>query len=268
MQGAGNDFIVFDNLDGLLSLDTEQIRHLCDRRFGIGADGVILLERTAEPELDARMIYYNSDGSRGEMCGNGARCFTAFALSRGVGQAGGVRFLSDAGAMAAAVEESLYTIQMTPPIDLKPSLLVPLAKDGQTTVHYVNTGVPHVVRFVDDIAQVDIHAEGSELRHHPTFAPKGANANFAQLSPGDGVICIRTYERGVEAETLACGTGVTATAILAHLIHGVAKPVRVRVAGGDVLSVDFERDGTDFHSVTLTGPAQFVFEGQIDLAEE
>ncbi len=265
MQGAGNDFVVFENRDGRLSLNTDQIRHLCDRRFGIGADGVILLEKAPEPDLDARMIYYNSDGSRGEMCGNGARCFTAFALSHGVGSDGRVRFLSDAGPMAATVEKDSYTIQMTPPIDLRTEVKVALKKTGETTVHYVNTGVPHVVRFVDDISQVDILPEGSELRRHDAFAPKGANANFAQLADPEGIIRIRTYERGVEAETLACGTGVTATAILAHLVHGVAKPVRVQVAGGDILSVDFDRDGDNFPNVTLTGPAQVVFEGTVSL---
>lgn len=266
MQGAGNDFVVFDNLDGRISLGTDQIRHLCDRRFGIGADGVILLEKAPEPDLDARMIYYNSDGSRGEMCGNGARCFTAFALARGVGREGCVRFVSDAGAMAATRDQDVYTIQMTPPIDLRQEVKLSLRKEGETVVHYVNTGVPHVVRFVDDIARIDIRAEGSELRFHEAFAPKGANANFAQLpaTPGDP-IRIRTYERGVEDETLACGTGVTATAILAHLIHGAPKPVGVQVAGGDTLSVDFEGDASNLRNVTLTGPAKVVFEGIVEL---
>lgn len=264
MQGAGNDFVVFENLDRRFRLKTEQIRSLCDRRFGIGADGVLLLEKTTGPHLDAQMIYYNSDGSRGEMCGNGARCFTAFALAHGIGSNGVVRFLTDAGPMSARVEGDLYTIQMTRPTDLKLAIEVPL-KNGPAVVHYVNTGVPHVVRFVEDLAAVNLPVEGAELRRHKAFGPKGANANFARLGRDGEVIRIRTYERGVEEETLACGTGVTATAIIAHLVHGVEKPVKIGVAGGDILCVDFEREGENFTNVTLTGPAKVVFEGTIEV---
>lgn len=264
MQGAGNDFVVLDNLDGRLRLTTDQIRRLCDRRFGVGSDGLILLEKATGREFDARMIYYNSDGSRGEMCGNGARCFTAFALRNNLGQDGVVHFLTDAGPMSATADGELYTIQMTPPVDLQLNLNLSLTQ-GQTTVHYVNTGVPHVVRFVENIAQVNLPAEGAELRRHEAFHPKGANVNFAQITGAEENIRIRTYERGVEAETLACGTGVTAAAIIAHLVHDLEKPVDVRVAGGDVLRVDFERDGQEISNVTLTGPAKVVFEGTVEI---
>lgn len=263
MHGAGNDFVVFDNRDGRLRLSTEQIRRLCDRRFGIGADGLLLLEKSPGAHLDAQMVYHNADGSRGEMCGNGARCFTSFALSRGLGRDGEVRFLTDAGPMSATQQEEMITIQMTAPTDLKLNLEVPLAA-GPARVHYINTGVPHVVRFVEDLSAVDIRREGSELRRHEMFSPKGANANFAQVA-GDGTVLVRTYERGVEDETLACGTGVTAAAILAHLVHDAPKPVSLRVAGGDTLKVDFHGEGDNFRHVTLTGPATVVFEGSVEV---
>jgi diaminopimelate epimerase len=263
MQGSGNDFIVLDNREGRFRLNTGQIQRLCHRRFGIGADGVIFLERPPGAHLDARMIYHNSDGSRGEMCGNGARCFTSFALSKNLGRNGVVRFLTDAGPMSAALSGEAITVQMTPPADLKRNIDLTL-RSGSATVHYVNTGVPHVVRFVEDVSLVDIRAEGAELRHHKAFAPKGANANFAHLR-SDGTLQVRTFERGVEDETLACGTGVTATAILAHLVLGLDRPVRLLVAGGDILQVDFESDGEAFRNVTLTGPATVVYDGTIEL---
>lgn len=263
MQGAGNDFVVFDNRDGKLALTEEDVCRICDRRFGIGADGILLLEAAPDTEHQARMVYYNADGSRGEMCGNGARCFTAFALARQVGKDGELRFLSDAGSLTARARDGVYVIQMTPPVDLDLHVEVPL-KAGPATVHSINTGVPHVVKFVEDLAAVAIREEGSELRHHPRFAPKGANVNFARLESGNQ-LRIRTYERGVEDETLACGTGVTATAIVAHLLHNIHPPIAVRVAGGDLLTIDFRKAGGQVTDVTLSGPAKVVFTGTLDL---
>lgn len=264
MHGAGNDFVMIDNRSGAISLSTEQIAALCHRRFGVGADGVLLLQQPEDPQTsDARMVYFNADGSRAEMCGNGARCFTAFALARGVGSPGHLRFVTDAGPMTALVRDDQITIAMTTPRDLRLSETLPL-KSGPATVHHVNTGVPHAVRFVADVSTVDIRPEGAELRFHPAWGPKGANANFAQIREGAPVL-VRTYERGVEDETLACGTGVTAVGILAHLVHGVALPVRIQVAGGDVLTVSFEKRGDAISAVTLTGPAAVVFTGEIDV---
>lgn len=264
MHGAGNDFVMLDNRAGTIHLTTDQIAALCHRRFGVGADGVLLLEKPDDVVTqDARMVYYNADGSRAEMCGNGARCFTAFAIDHGVGTRERVRFLTDAGPITARVRGDQITIQMTAPHDFRLHQTVPL-KAGPALVHHVNTGVPHVVRFVDDVTKVDIRPEGAELRFHVAFKPKGANANFAQVQP-DGLVVVRTYERGVEDETLACGTGVTATGIIAQLVHGVKLPVRVRVAGGDVLEVNFVRDGDTVRDVTLTGPAKVVFAGETEI---
>jgi diaminopimelate epimerase len=264
MHGAGNDFVLIDNRDQRLRLSPEQIAAICHRRFGIGADGLLLLQLPDDPaEADARMVYFNADGSRADMCGNGARCFTAFALARGAGRADRLRFVTDAGPVTATADGGQITVNMTEPRDLRLNLSVPL-KAGPATIHHVNTGVPHAVRFVEDVAKVDIRPEGSELRFHPAFAPKGANANFAQVQP-DGLVLVRTYERGVEDETLACGTGVTAVGIISHLVRGLAAPVRLRVAGGDVLTIGFRREGDRIRDVTMTGPAVAVFSGTIAL---
>lgn len=264
MHGAGNDFVMIDNRNGAIRLSPEQVAELCHRRFGIGADGVLLLEIPDDPaQSDARMVYYNADGSRAEMCGNGARCFTAFALERGVGGDGRLRFVTDAGLITSRVVGDQITIQMTEPAELRLNETISL-QAGDTVVHHIDTGVPHVVQFVEDASAIEIRPQGAELRFHPAFKPRGANANFAQIQK-DGTVVIRTYERGVEDETLACGTGVTAVGILAHLVHEVPLPVRLRVASGDVLTVNCERDGDTIRRVTLTGPAKTVFRGSTEI---
>lgn len=262
MHGAGNDFVVIDNLDGSLKLTTEQIAYLCDRRFGIGADGILLLEPGPTDDLDAQMVYYNADGSRAEMCGNGARCFISFALVHQLGLNGRLKFRTDAGDMEGIAGNGSITVQMTPALDTKVNIPVEL-NGGAATVHYTDTGVPHVVKFVDDIEAVNIVHEGSELRFHDVFQPRGANVNFANVN--NGVVNVRTYERGVEGETLACGTGVTAVAILSHLVNGVEKPVSLKVAGGDTLQVNFNINGDTINGITLTGPAKAVYTGSIEI---
>ncbi len=263
MHGAGNDFVVIDNLDHSIRLSTAQISFLCDRHFGVGADGLLLLEPADSDAVDAAMIYYNADGSRAEMCGNGARCFARFALERHLGSGDAIRFTTDAGVVAAETIDGAYRIELTPPTDLILERSIEL-QDGSTQIHSVNTGVPHAIRFVDDVDRVDLRAIGAEIRFHRDFAPAGTNVNIAHLE-ADGLVRIRTYERGVEDETLACGTGVTAVGIAAHLIRGLPLPVRVRVAGGFVLQVDFVRKGDRIREVTLTGPATSVFQGRIEL---
>jgi diaminopimelate epimerase len=264
MHGAGNDFVMIDNRSGEFPLSVEQVAALCRPHLGIGADGLIVLEPPDDPAVaDARMIYYNADGSRAEMCGNGARCFTAFAFEHGVGENGRLRFHTDAGLLTSTAKDGQYTIQLSEPFDLRIGQVVPL-KSGDASVHHLNTGVPHVVKFVDDVTKVDIRPEGSELRFHPAFAPKGANANFVQID-SDGTVIVRTYERGVEDETLACGTGVTAVGIVSHLVHGVSQPVRLRVAAGDILGVTFDRTGDTITNVKLTGPAKTVFTGTVEI---
>jgi diaminopimelate epimerase len=265
MHGAGNDFVLIDNLDARVGLSPVQVAELCHRRFGIGADGVLLLEQPASRNVDATMVYYNADGSRAEMCGNGARCFTAFALERGLGREKFIRFTTDAGIVSGEAIDGLFRIEMTAPTDLNLERTIELGS-GPLPIHTVNTGVPHVVHFVEDIKLVDIRPFGSEIRHHADFAPAGTNVNVAEVKQ-DGLVFVRTYERGVEDETLACGTGVTAVGIVSHLVRNIDKPVRLHVAGGCELKVDFNESDSGIDAVTLTGPAATIFTGTTNISD-
>jgi diaminopimelate epimerase len=261
MNGAGNDFVMVDNRDGHLSLSREIIARLCDRHRGIGADGLLAVE-PATGGADFRMRYYNSDGGEAEMCGNGARCFARFA-NRLAGPRASVSFETQAGMISAEFLGEQVRLAMSDPKDL--SLNIELGVKLETlVVHFVNTGVPHAVTVVEDIEDVAVQRLGSAIRFHAHFAPKGTNANF--IKPLDAqTIAIRTYERGVEAETLACGTGVVASAIVFHELTGTSSPVGVRVRGGDLLGVGFEKNDGVYRNVTLTGPADFVFDGEIGI---
>jgi len=264
MTGAGNDFVMIDNRACTLFLSQEQIAALCDRHFGVGGDGLILLEPPADPQTaDFRMRYYNADGGEAEMCGNGARCFAQFIRLLGAAKSDAIRFETLAGIITARYIGEEVSIVLTAPQGLERAKAVPTSSAGTITVGFVNTGVPHAVQFVPDVEKVDLPKLGAEIRYNAVFAPKGTNANFAQITGADS-IRLRTYERGVEGETLACGTGVAAAAILAHAVHGVAKPVRVRVEGRAVLTVDFDEQGGKLGNVVLQGPAVAVFTGEIE----
>ena len=262
MNGAGNDFVMLDNRAGELQLTPAAIARICDRHRGIGADGVLVVEQPANG-ADFRMRYYNSDGGEAEMCGNGARCFARFA-DRIAGPLEQVTFETPAGVIAAELQGKLVRLRMSDPTDLRLDIDIALGAEP-IRGHYVNSGVPHVVLPVqDDLEKIDVHALGSEVRRHELFQPKGANVNFVKQR-GERTIAIRTYERGVEAETLACGTGVVASALIFAAKHEVSGPIGVLVRGGDELSVDFRRSGQSFSDVTLTGPADFAFDGTIQL---
>jgi len=261
MNGAGNDFVMLDNLDGRLEIAAAQIARLCDRHRGVGADGVLIAERP-ENGADFRMRYFNADGGEAEMCGNGARCFARFA-SRISGKHGDVSFETPAGVIRAECLGAEVRIAMSEPHGLALDQRIELP-GGPVTAHSLNTGVPHAVVFVEDLENTDVRGLGAALRHHAHFSPKGTNANFVRID-GPGKISIRTYERGVEDETLACGTGVVASALILHETQGAASPVSVRVRGGDALAVSFEKTGGVYHNVTLTGPADFVFDGEIGI---
>jgi diaminopimelate epimerase len=259
MNGAGNDFVMLDNRDGKLALDKEQIARLCDRHRGVGADGLLMVE-PAQNGSNFRMRYYNADGGEAEMCGNGARCFGRYA-QRISGQKGDITFETIAGVITAQFFGQSVRIQMSQPHSLRLNEVLDVAGE-KLTVHSLNTGVPHAVVFVDDLEKVDVRKLGAGLRYHPHFAPKGTNANFVQKT-GAQSISIRTYERGVEDETLACGTGMVACAIIFHELNGANPPVSVKVRGGDTLEIGFQQDGDIYRDVTLTGPADFVFDGQV-----
>lgn len=261
MNGAGNDFVLLDNRSGDLALTREQIARLCDRHRGVGADGVLLLERPTNG-ADFRMRYYNADGGEAEMCGNGARCFARFA-NRTAGPLEKVSFETPAGLIGAELKGDLVRLEMSQPNDLRLNLKVPIGEKN-FAAHYVDSGVPHVVVPVERIEEIDVRSLGAALRHHPMFAPRGANANFSEQR-GPRAIAIRTYERGVEDETLACGTGVVASALIFAATNKSDGPIDVLVRGGDTLQVAFDSNGDQFSNVTLTGPADFVFDGTIEI---
>jgi diaminopimelate epimerase len=259
MNGAGNDFILLDNRDGHLSLDSSRLARLCDRHRGVGADGVLVVE-TAALGADFRMRYYNADGGEAEMCGNGARCFARFARRLNGGRTD-ISFETRSGIVRASFPGEEVRIALSEPHSCQPPLNLEI--NGRAVeVHFINTGVPHAVVFTDDLAAVDVPKDGAALRYHAAFAPNGANANFVQVISEHHIIA-RTYERGVEGETLACGTGVCAAALIHHLRSGSQSPIFVKVRGGETLQVAFEGLGRGIRGVTLTGPADFVFEGTI-----
>ncbi len=266
MNGAGNDFVVIDNRDLSIRLDKETIAALCDRHRGIGADGLLAVE-PAEHGADYKFRYYNADGGEAEMCGNGARCFGRFTAHLGDEIPARVTFETIAGTLAAEMVGEHVRIAMSVPRDLR--MDTGASVPGlDAALHFLNTGVPHVVAFVpggDFFRELDVFTHGRAIRRHAAFAPAGTNANFATvLAPGH--IAIRTYERGVEDETLACGTGMVACALIHHLLTGAPSPIKVDVAGGDTLEIGFEKTADDaFTNVTLTGPADFVFEGDIEI---
>lgn len=262
MSGAGNDFILVDNRDFSIQLSREQIAKLCHRNFGIGADGLLLVE-PGENGTDFRMHYYNSDGSDAEMCGNGARCFARFSRPFKSTAAEEISFLTPAGTIKAKFIGNDVQVNLTAPTGLTLGQKVAL-KSGPVEIHSINTGVPHAILFVDDADKAYVSDMGREIRFHEAFKPKGTNVNFVQVT-GPSSIRVRTYERGVEGETLACGTGVTAAAIIAHVVRQMPVPVTVRVQGGDTLKVSFERSGESFQNVLLQGPADVVFTGEITI---
>ena len=261
MNGAGNDFILFDNRTEGIDLDRSQIAQMCDRHRGIGADGILLLENPTN-QADFRMRYFNADGGEAEMCGNGARCFARFA-NKVVGRKAKISFETLAGVISAELKGDLVTLRMTEPTDLRLNVDLPMA-DENKTVHFVNSGVPHVVIAVAKIDDADVRRDGAAVRHHKMFSPNGTNVNFIEKR-GPNKIAIRTYERGVEDETLACGTGIVASALIFATSEKSDSPITVLARGGDELQVGFEKVEGGFRNVTLTGPAEFVFEGTIDL---
>jgi diaminopimelate epimerase len=261
MNGAGNDFILIDNRTGRVHLDRNQIARLCDRHRGIGADGILLLEK-ASNHADFRMRYFNADGGEAEMCGNGARCFARF-TNKVAGRKEKISFETPAGVISAKLAGDLVTLQMTEPTDLRLKTTLRVM-DENKTVHFINSGVPHVVIPVLQLDDVDVQGAGSAIRHHKMFSPKGTNVNFIEKR-GPKKIAVRTYERGVEDETLACGTGIVASALIFATTENTKGPITVIAQGGDELQVGFEKIDNRFRDVTLTGPAEFVFEGTVEI---
>ncbi len=274
MSGAGNDFIVIDKkLNPLLNLDHKIIRKLCDRRYGIGADGVITISDSKI--YDFEMEYFNADGSTGSLCGNGARCAIRFAEYSSRLHGNKTNFLSNAVQYAGEVlKDNLIKFNFNSPSKLKLNFKV---KAGNQLINscYIDTGSPHVVIKIDDVLQYTNRLEskysnldqfpvlelGREIRYLKEFSPEGANVNFIKII--DGIVHIRTYERGVENETLSCGTGSTASAIISYLIDNLQPPISLFTRGGDKLVVNFNIENQKIENLSLTGPANIIFSGEI-----
>jgi diaminopimelate epimerase len=260
LTGAGNDFVGVDNMHGELgAIDQHALAHaVCDRHFGIGADGLLVLEPSRS--ADFRMMYYNADGSLGGMCGNGGRCAAFYARTLGL-KADPLRFeANDYVYEATFTASDVVCLKMKDPRGIVRNISVQLA-GGPVTVHAIDTGSPHVVQFVPDLKNIPVTELGRTLREHERFAPEGANVNFVQRLEGNA-IAMRTYERGVEAETLACGTGSIASSIIAHLELGLESPVRVRTWSGQWLHVRFTATRDGIIEVKLEGSAVIVFAGK------
>ncbi|ROQ92259.1 diaminopimelate epimerase [Desulfosoma caldarium] len=262
MTGSGNDFILIDNRTGLVPLEgcKDFVKAVCRRKLSAGADGVILIENDAECDFAWR--FYNADGSEAEMCGNGARCAARFAHLRGIVSRPSMIFRTLAGKIQAHVDGLRVRVQMTPPHGYRPNLNV-VIEDQTLRVHAINTGVPHVVLFADSpktLSQWDVFAVGRSLRYHSLFAPAGTNVNFVAVL-GPSQLKIRTYERGVEDETLACGTGSIAAALIAAAQGLVQPPVHVETQSGETLVIHFHQTEEAFDEVFLEGDARVVYEG-------
>ena len=260
MHGAGNDFVLIDDRDGTFPCGRELLAALGARGTGVGCEGIILVQKS--DRLDFRMKFFNPDGSEAEMCGNGARCVAAFAREIGAAKSDTMRFETQAGDVQAEIlhpaasqprslaASQLVKVEMTQPKDLRDN--------------FVNSGVPHRIVPVDDLGKTDVEGEGRRIRFSAEFAPAGTNVDFVTYrAPHD--VSIRTYERGVEAESGACGTGAVAAALVGVAQYGLRFPVRVHTLKGYELAIGGEFDGKGFRSVTLTGSVAHVFDGEIDL---
>lgn len=249
-QATGNDFVVIDNRESKLQLSAEEVKHICDRRLGVGADGLMLVEN--HPSLQFNLTYYNSDGSQ-SLCGNGSRAAVHFASSLGMVNGKSVFNAFDGEHSAELLPRGIVRLKMNPVNEVKQ-----LGNDV-----FMNTGSPHFIRFVSDVSDYPVYEEGRKIRYSDEFKPGGTNVNFVSLQK-ENTIFVRTYERGVENETLSCGTGVTAAAIAASF-KGYSSPVAIKTLGGE-LSVEFKssQSGT-FQEIFLIGPAKMVFEGDLEL---
>lgn len=259
MHGAANDFVVVDDRELTFPLQNEAwLRSVMARRTGVGSEGVLLIQPC--DTADFRMRFFNPDGGEVDMCGNGARCIARLAFDLGVASSS-MRFETGAGLVRAEVAGDTVQLTMTEPHDWR--LGRTLQIEGATLRYdFVNSGVPHVVTVVDDLKAVDVARLGRAIRYHADFAPKGTNANFVQIT-GPSSLSLRTYERGVEGETLACGTGIVAAGLIAGKTGRVKTPVQITPASGDILTVDYRKTEDGATNVTLKGPAVYVFQGTL-----
>ena len=260
LSGAGNDFVIIDNRQNVIpENETDFVRKVCARRVSVGADGLLLVENS--DVADFKMRYFNSDGGEVETCGNGARCIARFAYIEKIVPSSEMRFETRAGIYGAQVMEDSVKLRMGDATGIRLNFPLTLS-NGIYTVSFVNTGVPHVVYFVDDLEKVDVVKIGRETRYHKHFQPEGTNANFVKMRDGDA-LDIRTYERGVEDETLACGTGCIAAAITAAAMGEAVSPIVAHTRGGYPLKIYFTLEPQGAREVFLEGDARIVCRGYL-----
>jgi len=253
-EGTGNDFILIDNRNNIFKNSANEISRLCDRKFGIGADGLILLNKSKSADFE--MLYYNADGHEVNMCGNGGRCIIAFAKLLGIIKNQGSFMASD------GLHKGKITNQDGQSAYVKLSIRDVASINKEQEHFIIDTGVPHYVMFVSDQNSVNVVEEGRKIRYSPKYSEKGINVDFCQVE--NGALLVRTYERGVEDETLSCGTGVTAASIAAYLRKDLVPPIRIIARGGE-LDVDFNVVEDQFKDVWLSGPVSLVYQGEIPL---
>ena len=250
-QGTGNDFVILDNREANIQLSKEQVAFLCDRHFGIGSDGLMLLNK--HESYDFEMVYYNADGALGTMCGNGGRCLTKFAFDKGI-QANKYNFIASDGEHQAVIDENGW-------IHLKMIDVQEISIVHEATV--LNTGSPHYIKPVSGLSNYDVFTEGKKIRYNETYKKVGINVNFVEWNESE--LFVRTYERGVENETFSCGTGVTAAAIAMSADSIGAHQTKIRTLGGSLLIKFNKVAAQHYNNVWLCGPASFVYAGQISI---
>jgi diaminopimelate epimerase len=262
MHGAGNDFLLFDDRQCLFPADSHKtIAALCARRLGIGSEGLILIRPSTI--ADFKMCFFNPDGHEVDMCGNGTRCVAKLACDLKI-VGSNMTIETRAGIMSAEVQRHAVQLGMPPPTNIRDQQSIALP-DGTTHAYwFMNTGVPHAIITTDTLEDIPVIAYGKAIRNHAAFSPAGTNVNFVAIT-GNQSIQVRTYERGVEDETLVCGTGITASAIAAAMQGFVHAPVSVLAKSGDLLVVDFTIAGTTVSDLTLTGPTETVFSGECNI---
>ena len=258
-SGAGNDFVLVNNFTGGLRIDLARFASaVCDRHFGVGGDGLLVLGKSTR--ADFTMLYYNADGSSGGMCGNGGRCIARFALMEGVAGRN-QRFEALDHIYDAEVGEGSVRLHMKDPVDIRPGLSFSF-RGKQMQGAFIDTGAPHAVILEEALESLDVMELGGAIRHDPRFSPAGTNVNFVRIRDGSTVE-LRTYERGVESETLACGTGSVASALIASDLFALSSPVSVAVRSGEKLFVHFRKTGSAWTDVFLEGSAHMLFKGSL-----
>jgi diaminopimelate epimerase len=276
-SGAGNDFILLSQRENSnFTVSPEFVKKVCERRMNIGADGVLFIAGSNDYDFD--VTYYNADGTTGSLCGNGARCAIHFAITNGLVDSDKVVFTSRGVVYSGELLRKDYVkFNLNPPEDIRLNLSLPL-NGKELKGHFADTGSPHLVFFFDEIKDelqlndvlssenFPIRELGKKFRYHPAFQPAGTNVNFVELE--EEFLKIRTYERGVEDETLACGTGSVASAIIAFLHYGIHSPVRLLTKSGKFLTVEFNYNKPQFSDVNLTGPAEKIFSGYFNFDED